>query len=210
MERLQLAVSNLQETAVRAAEVLRSGGVVLYPTDTLYGLGADALSDEAVAKVFRIKGRNEGKPVHAIVSDIEMAAQYGEVSDIVRRMVEALPRGKVTYIVKKKEGIESGIAKGIDTFGFRIPDNDFCIAMIEAFDGPVTATSANRAGEAPQRSVEAILHQLGENADMIDLVVDGGELPQREPSTVIDISGAVPRIVRTGEVSEAQILPLLG
>lgn len=191
-----LTEHTMQEVAARAASVLRAGGVVLYPTDTLYGLGADALSDEAVGKVFQIKGRDEGKPIHAIVADTDMASRYADVSGAVRSVIEKLPKGQVTYIVPKLSGIDSGIAKDISTFGFRIPDNVFCIEMLRAFGGPVTATSANRAGEEPERSVDAILAQIA--PEKPDLVIDVSELPARKPSTVVDVSSGMPMLVREG------------
>lgn len=203
MERLTLSNSKIQEVAQRAAVVLRSGGVVLYPTDTLYGLGADALSDQAVAKIYAIKGRDERKPLHSIVESLEMAERYGEVSACTRRLAQALPAGKLSFIVPK-QGIESGIAKGVSTFGFRIPDNALCIEMIRAFGGPITATSANAAGATPERSVDSILEQLG-SAAQIDLVIDAGELPLSEPSTVIDMTQPHPVILRGGAVPAADV-----
>ena len=208
-----LTEHNIGEAAERAATQLRAGGVVLYPTDTLYGLGVDALSDEAVAKIFAVKGRNEGKPVHAIVSDIAMAGKYGEISDAARVFAEKLPRGQVTFVVRKKTGMDTGISKDIPTFGFRIPDNAFCIEMLHAFGGPITATSANRAGEVPQCSVDAIMAQLEEHSNVlqnvgtwnIDLIVDAGELPARKPSSVVDVSGTAPVILREGAVSRNEI-----
>lgn len=205
MERIVLDGSNATEAAEKAAEVLRNGGVVLYPTDTLYGLGADALSDEAVAKIFDIKGREEGKPMHAIVGDIKMAAQYTEVSGLVRLLSDRLPKGQITFITQKREGLDEGISRQIETFGFRIPQHAFCIEMIRAFGGPITATSANASGEKPERSVEAILAQLGSGAAHIDLVIDGGELPAREPSTVINFTHDHPLIVRESAVPAADV-----
>ena len=208
MEVLSLTEDNLDECVARAAAVLRAGGVILYPTDTLYGLGADALSDAAVSKVKTIKGREEGKPMHAIVADIEMAEQYGEVDDRIRLLAKELPMGQLTFIVKKKDDLKTGIAKGIDTFGFRIPGNDFCVSLVREFGGPITATSANKSGEAPERSVEKILVQLGAESG-IDLAIDGGELPERKPSSVVDLSGEEPKVVRVGAIAAAEIWGVL-
>ena len=219
MEVIRLTEANRKDLAARAAEVLRAGGVVLYPTDTLYGLGADALSDEGVAKVKRIKGRDEGKPIHAIVSDLEMAEEYGELTDDARLLASRLPQGQVTYIVsakggsasggKKLAGPRTGILRGIATFGFRIPDNEFCISLLREFGKPVTATSANTSGEQPERSVEKILAQLGIAAEGIGLLIDAGELPERLPSTVVDLSGEEPVIVREGAIPSTDIWNVL-
>lgn len=208
MEVLKLSVSTLDTCAARAAEVLRAGGVVLYPTDTLYGLGADAFSNEAVAKIYMVKSRDGGKPIHAIVSDIEMAGKYGEVTQQIRTLVERFG-GDVTFVVRSR-GVDTGIAKGIQTIGFRVPRNDFCTTLVHAFGGPVTATSANSSGGKPERSVEKILAQLGERAHRIDLVIDAGELPERKPSSVIDFSAAEPAILREAAISVEEIRSILG
>ena len=213
MEVIRLDETNLDSSAARAAAVLRAGGVVLYPTDTFYGLGADALSDKAVAKVKNIKRRDEGKPIHAIVSDLGMAARYAELTDDARLLAERLPQGQVTFIVSAKGGsasggkkkVSTGIMRGIRTFGFRIPDNDFCLALVREFSRPVTATSANLSGRSPERSVEKILAQFGTAAESLDLVIDAGELPAKQPSTVVDLSEATPVIIREGAISAADV-----
>ncbi len=209
MERITLNNLNTRTAAARAASALRAGGIVLYPTDTLYGLGADAISNTAVAKIFEAKGRNERKPIHAIVADLAMARQYGEVPEIVDALVRKLPPGKITFIVKKRAEYDSGILRGT-TFGFRIPDNAFCIEMIRALGGPITATSANRAGEMPATDVDGILAQL--QSEHIDVAIDNGELPVNAPSTVLDLSTETPRILREAAVTALQIgeyLPLV-
>src|SRR3989344_7237171 len=168
MEILSLKSKDTQHAAERAAEVLRAGGVVLYPTDTLYGLGADAFSDEAVAKVYAIKGRETDKPIHCIVADIEMAEQYAEMSRAAEHLAAAFLPGALTLILSAKGGpafggkkLGSGILHGMDAIGIRIPKNDFCIALAKKFGKPYTTTSANVSGEVPQGSVEEILAQLG-------------------------------------------------
>ena len=194
------------EAVARAVAVLRSGGVILYPTDTLYGLGADALSDDAVAVVQAIKGRDAQKPIHAIVADIEMASKYGEINEIAFALACAYLPGPLSLILKKKEGIDTGIGKGMDTFGVRIPDNRFCMELVREFGSAVTTTSANLSGSATGRSVEDILAQFGDKAQAIDLVIDAGELPERLPSTVVDVSSGVAKVLREGAIPGSAIL----
>lgn len=188
----------------KAAEVLRAGGVILYPTDTLYGLGADALSDDAVAKVKEIKGRDAAKPIHAIVADVEMANRYGVLDEKAFALACAFMPGPLSLILKKRSA-DTGIAKGMDTFCIRIPDNRFCIDLAQAFGKPYTTTSANLSGAAPARTVQAILEQLGERASLIDLVIDAGELPERAPSTIVNVSTGEPVIEREGAISRAEL-----
>lgn len=205
MDRMYLAGANVQEAAARAAEILKKGGIVLYPTDTLYGLGADALSDAAVEKIYAIKGRDERKPIHAILADINAATAYGEVSGIARILEEEMPKGKVSYVIPKKDSITAGISKDLETFGFRIPDSELCKAMVRAFGGPITATSANASGKQPFMNVDSILEQLGDKAAGIDLIIDAGELPPSEPSTVVDLTQGHPLIIREGAVPPEDI-----
>ncbi|HUO56510.1 MAG TPA: L-threonylcarbamoyladenylate synthase [Candidatus Paceibacterota bacterium] len=207
MERISL---HHEEAAARAADVLKRGGVILYPTDTLYGLGADALSDEAVAKVYEIKGREEGKPTHCIVADLIMAERYAEVNDLARALAKEFLPGPLTLILKKREGIDTGIAKNFETFGIRIPDNPFCLALANLFGEPYTTPSANLAGLVPERSPQAILHQLGANESLISLVVDGSELPPRPSSTVVDASSGDLVILREGAIPASKIRDFLG
>ncbi len=188
-----------------AALAIEAGAVIIYPTDTLYGLGADALSDSAVERIYKVKARDPQKPIHAIVADMQMAERYAYVDGAARILADRFLPGPLTLILKKKEGIETGIAKGIDTFGIRIPNNDFCKNLVEKFGGPITTTSANRSGMHPMRSVEAILEQFGDLAAHIDCAIDAGEMPERAPSTVVDCSGERPIILREGAISTDDI-----
>ena len=192
-----------------AITALRAGGVIIYPTDTLYGLGADALSDEAVAKIYSIKGRDERKPIHCIVADMEMAEKFAEVNDEARKLAKEFFPGSLTLILKKRKGIETGIAKGIDTIGIRIPNNEFCLSLAREFGKPVTTTSANIAGVKPEKSVGKIIAQLGKSADLVDLAIDAGDPPadgtERLPSTIVDVSSGKPIILREGAIHVAEI-----
>lgn len=204
METIQL--SDYEGVAsIKAAGALRSGGIILYPTDTLYGLGADAFSDEAVDKIYAIKNRDPNKPIHAIFSDIQMVEEYAAVTDLARKLAEKFLPGALTLVLKKKIGIETGIARGMETVGVRIPNNTFCIETARSFGRPFTATSANISNEVTGLSIEEIFSQLGERKKMIDLVVDGGALPLQAPSTVVSLVSGTPVILRIGAISKKDI-----
>jgi len=209
----------------KAIKELRAGGVVIYPTDTIYGLGADALSDEAVEKIYQIKVRDEQKTIHAIVADIAMMEKYAEVSDMANMLIKEFLPGPLTLILKKREGVDTGIGRlpgqgGINTIGIRIPNNPFCLALAKEFGKPITATSANLSGQKTERNIKAILEQLRDNSHSnilqnvrmtnVDLAVDAGELPERQPSTVVDVSGHEPVILREGAISASEIWNILG
>lgn len=209
METIRLTKENFGEAATRAAAVLRAGGILLYPTDTLYGLGADAFSDEAVAKVYAIKGRDEKKPIHCVVADLKMVETYADVNDAARKLAQQFLPGPLTLVLKKKTNVDFGIARGIETVGIRIPDNEFCLDLAKKF-GPYTTTSANVASAQSERTVEKILEQLGERASIIDLAVDAGELPERKASTVVDASSGAARVLREGAIPAEDVLAIPG
>lgn len=204
METIQLS-GNEGAVSIKAAGALRRGEIILYPTDTLYGLGADAFSNEAVDKIYAIKGRDPNKPIHAIFSDMKMVEEYAEVSDIARKLAEKFLPGALTLVLKKKSDVETGIARNIETIGVRIPDNSFCIETARSFGKPFTATSANLANQPTELSVERVIAQLGDTKNKIDLIVDAGILPLRQPSTVVSLLHAVPVILRDGAISKEEI-----
>lgn len=190
--------------AIRAAGTLRQQGVIVYPTDTLYGIGVDAFSDEAVDRLYAIKEREVGKPTHCIVADLVMAEEYAEVNDLARKLVEKFLPGPLTLILKKKLTVTHGIGRGIDTIGIRIPDNEFCLELARTFGKPITTPSANKSGVAPSTARAEIVAQLGEAN--IDLFVDVGTLPPRQPSTIVNLISGNPIVLREGAISATDIL----
>lgn len=210
METLRLSDIGVETAAQKAAAVLRAGGVILYPTDTIYGLGTDALSNEAIRKVQVIKGRDEKKPMHAIVADLESVAPYATLNSSAQKLAETFWPGALTLILQKKSEVSTGIAKNIDTFGVRVPNNPFCLALAREFGKPYTTTSANKSGEESKRSIPEILAQLGESAANIDLIIDAGESPLSLPSTIVGVHTGAPVIMREGAIPTEEIKGALG
>jgi L-threonylcarbamoyladenylate synthase len=184
-----------------AADVLRRGGVVLYPTDTLYALGALSLDEVAYEKIFTIKGRNSGKPVHSVVDSLERAEAFCEVTDLARTLAKTFLPGALTLLLKRRASVSEFFTAGLPTFGVRIPDHPFCLALAHTLGEPFTATSANKSGSAPAMDPDSILTQLGDLTSYIDLVIDAGTLIPSLPSTVVDATGNTPIIVREGAIS---------
>ncbi len=178
---------------------LNDGGILLYPTDTVYGLGVDALNIEAIHKLKELKGR-DGKAFSVIVSDLEMAEKYVEVNDKAQEIAKKYLPGPLTIILPKKDIVPDELTEGKQTLGIRIPNNEFCIKLAKEFGRPFVSTSANVGGEETKNLTREILEQFGAKADHIDYLVDVGELPQRKPSTIVDLSSGNIEIIREGSI----------
>jgi L-threonylcarbamoyladenylate synthase len=199
-ERIKLTDnSDLKSVVEKATQVLENGGVILYPTDTLYGLGVDSLNKSALKKLRLIKGRSSDKAFSHIVADLEMAKRYGEINEVAEKLANTFLPGPLTLILKNRE----------ETFGIRIPNNMFCISLSKKLDGPCTATSANVSGLSSEVSIDKILEQLGEKSKLIDLIIDAGELSVQKPSTVVDVSRGEIDILREGAISKEEIDEIL-
>lgn len=195
----------LGECVLKASGALRGGGVVIYPTETLYGLGADALSNKAVDMIYAIKGRSEKKPMHGIFSSLDMVEEYAELNEAARTLAAAFLPGPLTLVLKKRREVSTGIARHVETIGVRIPDNEFCIELAKAFGRPYTATSANKAGSKAELSIEKVIAQFSDMTARINLAVDAGTLPLRQPSTVVNVVSGVPSVLREGAIPSSVI-----
>lgn len=203
---MEIRANGNPEIVISASGVLRRGGLILYPTDTVYGIGADALSSEAVARVYDLKGRDRSKPIHAIVSNALMIEEFAEFNDLAKKLAQKFWPGPLTLVLNKKPGIDTGIAQGIDSFAVRIPRDQFCLDLVRSFGGPITTTSANITGSPTEGTIASIVEQFGHKADLIDLAVDAGELLDRVPSTIVNVRAGGPSIIRVGAISSAEIL----
>ena len=205
----QLQGPDILSTSIqRAIEILRDGGVIALPTDTLYGISANALDGKAAAKVFGVKCREEFSPLPVFVSDSNDLFRYGrDVPDTAVRLAEVFWPGKLTIVVKKSGLIPAAVSAGLDTVGLRVPDHPAPRAVVGGLGAPITATSANVSGKPPLTSADEVVGELGTR---LDLVLDGGALAPSRPSTVIDLTTDPPRILREGAVSASRIRRLAG
>lgn len=179
--------------------------IILYPTDTVYGLGAVADDPAAIATLKELKGRDGGKPISIAVSDVEMLRKYAEVTPLAERLIKKFLPGKLTIVLNAKDVLE-GLTAGTGTIGIRIPNNEKALALIKETGKPLTATSANVSGMPTEQTPEKILAQFGDKASLITQVIDAGELPKSEPSTVVDARGETPIIIREAAISKEKIL----
>ncbi len=180
-----------------AAEIIKKGGVIIYPTDTIYGIGANALSREAVNKVYKIKERPDNKPLSAVVNDIKMAKKYCIIGKMREEIFSALLPGAFTLVFPGKISKKSKILTMRDgTLSIRIPDYKITALLAKELKIPFTATSANISGLPGSGDIRKVLKQLENKKNQIDLVLYAGVLPKRNPSVIIDLTGDEPKIAR--------------
>jgi L-threonylcarbamoyladenylate synthase len=198
-----------EEAIIEAAKVMLSGGTIIFPTDTVYGLGCDATNISAINKVFKIKERNEKKPLAVIVRDIEMARKVACIDSKLEKSLGSIWPGAVTLILRRKDKLSNLLSAGKNTIGLRIPDYKLTHWLSENMGRPYVATSANISGEQATTKVSAVLDYFADKKYQPDLVLDAGDLKCVEPSTVLDLSGKEPKIVRIGPVNKNKLLQIL-
>lgn len=208
METMTIGEAGIEAAAVRAAQALSEGAIVLYPTDTLYGLAVDAGNPDALSRLYDVKGREEGKPVSVVVPDIAGIDDLAIMSSEARSYAERFLPGALTLVLPARENVSSVLAPN-RKIGVRIPDDPFCLALAHAFKKPFTATSANRSGKETLGTLDAIRTQFGTDAAAIALWVDGGSRSGGSGSTVLDLTTPTPHLLREGVLSRAVLgLPL--
>lgn len=210
MEILKTDLYSPQEEVIKkAVEVLREGKVVVYPTDTLYGLGVNAFDEWAIRQIYKIKKRCLRKPLSVLVRDVEMVRKIAYIDDKKVKILQAIWPGAITVILEKKDIVPSIVSGGKDTIAIRIPDCQVTKAMMAQVDFPVTTTSANISGEEDLLNVDDILKQFSQRSTLPDLVLDAGELPKSKASTIIDLTKDKLRIVRIGPVTPQKLFELI-
>ncbi len=190
-----------------AVRVLRDGGLVCYPTDTVYGIGAAAGDDAAVRRLFAVKGRPLDKPLPLLLADVSDAARVAEVTRLAKALAGRFWPGALTIVMRKAVSYRSLALAGGDTVALRVPDHGFVRRIVRGLGEPITGTSANRSGTRAPISAAEVAFQMGE---MVELIIDGGQSRTRLESTVIDIIRDKPEIVREGAVSRGEVEEALG
>jgi L-threonylcarbamoyladenylate synthase len=194
----------LPQLIEKTAVVIKGGGVIIYPTETLYGLGADPLDPEAMERLYAIKGREKGKPIPFLIKDQEMLTTLvEEIPPIGRQLMERYWPGALTLIFRAKKGLPPPLCGEGGTIGLRISAHPIAQLIVEAVETPLTSTSANPAGEGNLTDCQSIAHVFG---DQVDLIIDGGKVPGIG-STVVDLTKTPPQVVRPGmiEISRGEL-----
>lgn len=203
-------IKNDRNAISKAVAVLKNGGLVIYPTETLYGIGADATNPKAVKKLTEYKNRPFGKAYSIAVENQKMAEKYVELNITAKNLYREFLPGPLTIISKGIHKVAPGVESEDGTLGIRIPKYKLVIDIIEAFAKPITSTSANASYKKRPYTVSDILSNISDKQkSLIDLIIDAGELPQNDPSTVIDTTLDDPVVLRQGEIKLSDINEIL-
>ncbi len=190
------------QAPARAAEVIRAGGLVILPTDTVYGVAADMWQPQAVAALYAAKQRPPDRAIPILLADLDDMAQVAQdAPEIARRLAEAFWPGPLTIAIPRRPEVPE-IVSSLPTVGVRIPDHAAARAVIRACGGALAVTSANLSDQPSALTAADAARALGE---AVALVLDGGRCPGGTPSTVVDVSGGALRVVRPGPLDEATL-----
>jgi len=187
---------------LKCASIVKAGGVIVYPTDTVYGIGCNPYLEEAVERVFEIKGRNKAKPFPILASNIQDVEKIALLGKIGKRLATKFWPGALTIISTLLDTrISTQVTAGKTTIGVRVPNNKCTFALLK-YCKYLVGTSANKSGQMPSNSVsEVILSSL----KGFDAILDGGNMKQGRQSTILDLSGRIPKIIREGAISSEAI-----
>ncbi|MGQ9677167.1 MAG: L-threonylcarbamoyladenylate synthase [Chloroflexota bacterium] len=196
------------EAVERAAAVLKAGGLVAFPTDTVYGLGAHGFQPEAVESIYRVKGRMAQKAIPLLLgslADVEEVAQ--NVPDTAWQLAERFWPGGLTLVLRRRPNVPDAVTSGGPTVAVRIPDHPVPLRLISLIDAPLAATSANRSGQPSPVTADEVRESLN---GLIDVLLDGGTTPGGVESTVLDLSSSDPVVLRRGAVPVEELEKVLG
>lgn len=209
MKGSRLIVPADENAISRAARLLREGRLIAFPTETVYGLGADAGNDVAVARIFEAKGRPRFNPLIVHVGSLAAAREIGEFGETAERLADAFWPGPLTLVVRKCAGARIGdlVTAGLDTIAIRMPRHSVAMSLLKAFGGPIAAPSANRSGHVSPTTAQHVDDDLG---DRVAMILDGGTVEVGLESTIVDTTGLHPGLLRSGGLTREAIERALG
>jgi len=202
MRVLKATVDNIRE----ASKVVKKGGLVVYPTDTVYGLGCDPFNVRAVKRIFKVKGERKHKPLPILASDIECIEKIAYINEKARKIAERHWPGPLTLVVPKKAALPNIVTCGLASVGVRIPNHPVAAQLISLCNGLLVGTSANKTGGKSPKTAREATEQLGEQ---VDVVLDGGPTPLGKESSIIDLTSKKPKMLREGPVKLVEVLNAL-
>ncbi|MCW1930657.1 MAG: L-threonylcarbamoyladenylate synthase [Candidatus Kerfeldbacteria bacterium] len=201
MRRIRLTQENHQEVIESAIQVLKSGDLIIYPTETCYGVGADATHEKAIAKLLAYKTKRNDKPISVAVTDAKMASKYIHINSTARNIYDNFLPGPITVVSRSKGKLAKGVESIMGTQGIRIPDYPLVLELLKQYKKPITSTSANASyKKTPYTIADILRNTTKKQQSMIGLIIDAGRLPKRKPSTVVDATNDTLAIVREGSM----------
>jgi L-threonylcarbamoyladenylate synthase len=193
----------IQKQIDKGIEIIRKGGVVVFPTDTVFGLGAGAYIESAIERIFRIKQRPPEMALPLLISSIAQVSEVArDVPEYGWRLIDVFFPGKLTLVVFRASVVKDIITGGGDTVAIRMPDHPIPQALIRGSGMPIVGTSANLSGQLNPLTIEGVQEQIG---DKVDLIIEGGPAPMGKESTVVDVTGEFPVAIRVGAISKAEL-----
>lgn len=200
MKRFRLTNNNWDEVINTAVKILNAGGLVIYPTETCYGIAADATNDKALSKLLAYKTFRGSKPISIAVSDIEMAQKYVTLNDMALNIYKNYLPGPITVVSTNNGNLNPPVVSKQGSTGIRIPDYKFTLQLIEKFGRPITATSANVSYKPHPYSIDQLIKDLPKKSEkLIDMYIDDGELQRNVPSTILDTTMNTLTVLREGK-----------
>jgi len=188
----------------RCREVIRSGGLVVYPTDTFYALGADPANPAAVARLFEVKSRQTGQPILLLIRDAREVLHWAaEITPQAEGLMQKFWPGALTLVFKAKTGVLPELTAGTGTIGLRVPGNELTRQLLAWLGTALTGTSANQSGGQSPQTAEEAQKAIG---SLVDCVFDGGVTPGGKPSTIVDVSAGAPKVIREGAIPSGELL----
>ena len=192
------------------SKIIKNGGIVVFPTETVYGIGTNGLNKDAISRLYDVKQRPKTKPISLLVSSIDMVDMVDmvakDITDMEYRLMEEFFPGPLTIILKKKSIVPDNLTNNTDTVGIRMPDNIIAKKLIEYANVPIATPSANISGRPSGTNIDTIINDF---KDKVDYYIDGGESKLGIGSTIVKIENGYPVILRDGSISKNQILECL-
>lgn len=196
------------EKLEKASICIKNGGIVVFPTETVYGIGVNGFDEKAIENLYKVKQRPKEKPINLLVNGFEMIEQVAEdITDMERKIIESFCPGPITIILNKKSTVPNLVTAGGSTVGVRIPANEIAISLINYAGCPIATPSANISGKPSGTNIQSIMNDFKEN---VDFYIDGGESKIGKPSTIIHVIDGIPHILRQGSITKEEIEKVTG
>jgi L-threonylcarbamoyladenylate synthase len=190
----------------KASNIVKNGGLIVYPTDTVYGLGCNPFDVQAVERIFETKGERKDKPLPILSSDIKCIQKITHLNETAMKIAEKFWPGALTLILPKKPSLPDIVTCGLGSVGVRIPNHPVALKLINLCDGLLVGTSANKTGHKPSKTAQEAAEQLGEQ---VDVILDAGPTPLRRESSVLDLTSKKPKMLREGPIKLEELLSAL-